>query len=190
MKTKNLLLASASLTIFSFSIILFQISCKKEATAQGTNTNCVGPQPKLQFKANGTLCQYNGVFNEKIGWIATPYISKQVNPTFSGAIYGLLTFYDLGDAEGTTYPAYLNNTGGWIYFPSTTQQLGVDSYQCTEFDARANGLRVQSGGITINITSFQNNYATGTLSGNLNTANGVVTITDGTFSNLPVIPGS
>lgn len=38
---KKLLLGSAALTLFSISIILFQISCKKEAIAQSTSNNCI-----------------------------------------------------------------------------------------------------------------------------------------------------
>lgn len=58
---RKLLLSSAILLVFSFSIIIFQISCKKEATAQATNcSDKVTIVATVNFPPSAVPCSTDG----------------------------------------------------------------------------------------------------------------------------------
>lgn len=74
MKTKKLFLASASLIFFALSIILFQVSCKKDATAQ---TNAITGQVQINKiiyvtkHGNGSeiwVANYDGTNRSKVDY--------------------------------------------------------------------------------------------------------------------------
>jgi len=51
---KKLLMGSAALTLFSIAMIVLQISCKKEATAQSGGTSYNLPPATTSFAVVGT----------------------------------------------------------------------------------------------------------------------------------------
>ena len=200
MKTKKLLLASASLTIFSLSIILFQISCKKDATAQNSTSNCIGPQPTLQFKGNGVLYTCNAVADSRLGWVGYPRIIGQKN---GDSTYGIEFCNKKQWEENGTwmfdFPITPNLAEGGIDWKINGSVLTQGIYSNK---GMALGLNYQNSNyhyetnpncFTVNINSISNRMATGTFSGSLPSGNGSINngpammITDGVFSNLPIL---
>lgn len=57
---KKLLMGSLALTLFSISIIIFQMSCKKDATAQTNNTSGIIQLNKILYSKNPTGTSGNG----------------------------------------------------------------------------------------------------------------------------------
>ena len=57
---KKLLMGSIVLTVFALSVLIFQISCKKEATAQ-TNTSAGSTDQSV-----ATVCDVKGVYYETV----------------------------------------------------------------------------------------------------------------------------
>ena len=69
---KKLFLGSLALTVFSMSIILFQISCKKEATAQATNCSDLATiVATVNFPPTAVPCSTDG--NDNGISFETPY---------------------------------------------------------------------------------------------------------------------
>ncbi len=178
MKTKKILLASASLTIFSLSIILFQISCKKDATAQNSTNNCIGPQPKFQFKANGVLNNCDAVYNNRIGWINGPSFCLNNKPGSS--------HYELVSSDGY---GFSNGGNSIIFILPNNQQPATGLFSITDTDSYINGVNYAQCNQTIIITAIENNGTTikGTFSGTFTNGTNNITITDGEFSEVPII---
>lgn len=182
---KRLFLASALLTFFSFSVILFQVSCQKDASAQD-RTNCLGAQPTFKFKVNGTLYDCSALFDSRVGWYGNtssssvtnliegelPHISKESTAyTFSGGnVSAHLNFISFSTAAPAVGTISVTNGSSDCSIPSFTL--------CTKAT------------YTITFTRVSNGTADGTFSGttwNPATPGNVATITEGTFSNIMVI---
>jgi hypothetical protein len=193
---KKLLLGSLVLLMFSASIILFNISCNKESDAQQT-TNCIGPQPILQFKGNGVLYECKGINDARVGWVGYPKIWKSFS---SGKTFYNISFSNYktqGDFDNWTYnyPATANTVSGWIAFETPT--FGISTYTNTDdaigFDNLDYGYELNKGRLIFTITSMRNGLVSGTFSGILPaTATGnynrgpLMNITEGVFANIPV----
>ena len=187
---KKLLLASFILIFFAMSVTLIQLSCSKPVTAQNTTTNCVGPQPKFQFKVNNSLYVCDAIFDNRMGWIANHPIStpssfglemlpsvyagnpstKKLYATFykSNTDYAFLSFTFNHSSTLTT--GIINTTNGncEVYFPNNIGKLTKCNY-------------------TINFTRVSNGTADGTFSGTVwdpLTPSNTVAISAGEFSNI------
>ena len=170
---KRILLGSIVLIVFSLSIIIFQISCSKSSDAQNP-TNCIGSQPKMQFKWNGTIYNSDAVFDIRIGWATYPYIK----------------FISSGAGNILSSSNGQSNVFLQLYFPSS-QNLAAGSYPVTNGNCACiiNGTSYTTGTFTIVINIVANGYAEGTFSGSVSTSNGssTLTITEGVFSNVPIV---
>lgn len=74
---KKLLLGSASLCLFSISIMIFQMSCKKDATAQASNSNYVLP-PATTSSLGGVIVG-NGLSVTGNGTLSVTASGTQLN---------------------------------------------------------------------------------------------------------------
>ena len=209
MQTKKLLLASAALIIFSLSIILFQISCRKPATAQSPTPSCIGPQPKLQFKANGTLYVCNAVSDSRLGWVGFPRFYKNIGPSGSNINSFNLNFCNTKRLEKSeddigswvvNFPSTQNTVNAWISFGNNLTSLSVGSYSNNDMGIDFINLNyhyeVNSRSLIFIINSINNGMASGSFSGSLPAGNGLpnstndgplMTITEGVFSDLPIL---
>jgi hypothetical protein len=187
---KKLLLGSLVLLIFSASIVLFNISCNKDSDAQQQNqTNCMGPQPKFQFRANGKLYICDPVFDKRIGWVQannfdwiegyTPSLSSdEDNTLLSGG------FSTVSGADN-----YINLALSITSTPTvgTYNENNIES-DCRFEDFDNTGYYRSTH--TIKFTRVSNGTADGTFSGTVRTTDTnpvkTVTITDGVFSNIPI----
>ena len=97
---KKLLLGSVSLLIFSLSIAIFQISCKKDATAQTTNTGLTQLNKILYTKyINATslvelwTANYDGTNQQKINISLpagqTPDGTSRLSPDGTKVFFGV-----------------------------------------------------------------------------------------------------
>ncbi len=181
---KNLLLGSIVLTLFSISILIFQMSCSQQAPAQTSNSNCIGPQPKFQFKANGNLYICDAIFDSRLGWVGNviPYnVVPHIQPDGQNGSYGLTGW--VKNASGNTFINF--------YFPSTnTVTVGTYNSSSSDCQFSFDSHSYNSGSQVINFTRVSNGTADGTFSGTVQsvmaTPTQVVTITEGVFSNIPV----
>ncbi|MFN5334916.1 MAG: hypothetical protein ACK5BV_06995 [Bacteroidota bacterium] len=178
MNLRQLILGSLVLIMFSASIVVFNISCNKESDAQQTNNNCIGPQPKFQFKANGVIKNCDAIFNPLIGWDKCPVIQYFPSDT-SWTIKGFIGWGQDFDGEGIYLEA-----GGAPMVKTYENARVVTARINNIFDSVDDA----NGSFRIVITSITNNRATGTFSGQLRTSNGSISvqITEGVFSNIPV----
>lgn len=177
---KKLFLGSLALTLFSMSIILFQISCKKDAVAQTTTEPCA-KQPKLQFLGNGTLYNFDALLYGGL-WIDFPYIHRRDGspgafaistkislPAHNGQRVGTNLIIDLAPISSTLSVGNYPNTPAVIFqFQNNT----------TTYASSTN--------YVVNISKIENNKATGTFSGTLTSGSGPMSITQGTFSDIPI----
>lgn len=174
---KRILLSSVILTFFAVSITLFQLSCSKTSEAQTQSGNCIGEQPKMQFKWNGNLSNCDAIFDSKFGWKTSPTINGKNNnfTLMSWEGYGYLS----------TSLASLN-----LYFPNNQQPI-VGSYTITNgfCDCFINNTAYSRGTYTIVITSIANGYANGIFNGTISTSSGssTITLSEGIFSNIPIV---
>jgi hypothetical protein len=189
---KKILLGSLVLLTFSASIILFNISCNKESDAQpnSNSSNCIGPQPKFQFKANGKLYVCDAVFDKRIGWSGNfndlneggvPCLRGSTRFELSGGLYSPTS------GESTYINLFLSNTNPTV---GTYNENNIGSDCNFDFD----NYIYTSSTHTITFTRVSNETADGTFSGVVKTVsfggqpnpNMTVTITDGVFSNIPI----
>lgn len=186
---KKLLLASVALTMFSISIILFQISCKKEVLAQAASFTCA-QKPKLQFYGNGILYSFDAVLYSGL-WLDFPYIKAySINPSTSNfRIYADLKltekdYISVVHSVSIDLASYTNNI---IVGNYPTNNI-IPAFRFVLYTGPANLITFASTNYVVNISKIENNLATGTFSGTLLSPVGApYTITQGTFSNIPVI---
>ena len=91
---KNLYLGSLALTMFSISILIFQISCKKDAIAQTSNSNYLLPPSTttslggiivgngLSITSNGTLSLNGSTGNQQINKIIFTKLNTSIAQRF------------------------------------------------------------------------------------------------------------
>lgn len=191
---KKFLFSAAVLFAFSLSMIVFQISCNKSSVAQRPS-DCVGPQPKLQFVANGVTYNCDAIYKEGLGWVKAPYIN-------TGAVFGaggftLVASSTKGYDDGMYIFSNLQHTAHLSLYKnaqiaansSYTIQNGhnVALYNNGTLVARAENNTTTS--ISLTITSIVNGYASGTFSGQTDSNDPRlprINISEGTFSNIPV----
>jgi hypothetical protein len=178
---KKLLLGSLVLLMFSASIVVFNISCNKESDAQQTSNNCIGPQPKVQFNANGKT--YNGdyKFDQRLGW----FIDFDETPSsimiFNNSMQFTVVTSNVYSQMRFTFPNITEPTAG------TTYTYLVKPGTCY-FD-NTNGSSENGGTISLTFTRVSGGTADGTFSGAISYTsplNQTITITNGAFSNIPV----
>ena len=141
-----------------------------------TNNVVIGPQPKFQFKANGTLYILDAVFDNRIGWTGYPYLDNVDEPGFSlSAVPGGQTSIDV------SFPSPNNINVGTYNNPNL---IGVQTPDFINITSSTNGT------FNLIITRVSNGTADGTFFGTVWPASNptnIVNITEGTFSNIPVI---
>lgn len=171
---KKLLKSSVALLIFSFSMILFQLSCSKTAESQNQSQNCLNNQPKFQFKINGSLKVCDAIYNELVGWDRCPFVQYYGDGQTNWRMRGLY-----GRGSFTNQGIYIH---GGISAPT------IGTIQSSRVSGYIDNQEYLAGNITIIITAQNNNRISGTFSGNIRTtSNGNnVPITNGEFSNIPV----
>ena len=185
---KKLLLGSLVLLMFSASIVVFNISCNKESDAQPqSQTFCMGPQPKFQFKANGKLYVCDPAFDKRIGWVmANSSIREYYSPDLFSSSQGTELGGGLVTSSGKRVfiNLFLSNTSTPSVGTYNENSIQSDS-RFEEFDNNS----YNSSTHTITFTRVSNGTADGTFSGTVRTTNTnpikTVTITDGVFSNVP-----
>lgn len=193
---KKLLLGSLVLLMFSASIVLFNISCNKESDAQPqSQTFCMGPQPKFQFKANGKLYICDPVFDKRIGWTkannyegtdATDGYTPDLHIGRDGSVIGG------GYTSASFADTYINLALKITSTPTTGIPYNENDIEsdCRFEDFDNNNSFYNRSTHTITFTRVSNGTADGTFSGTVRTTNTnpikTVTITDGAFSNIPI----
>ena len=195
MKSKKLLLQSLLL------LIIYSCSTPSTSTPStpSTTNSCIGPQPKFQFKANGTLYVCDAVFDNRLGWVGnhTPYRNEgQVpnlhyasNSSYSGGTTITTHYYVLqGGVSTSSSETYINlniqtNTLPLVSVPYNETNIFSD---CV-FNLGGGGYTTSTHSITF--TRISNGTADGSFSGTVkssSTPSNTVNITDGVFSNIPV----
>ena len=123
---KKLLMSSVVLTLFSLSILIFQISCKKEATAQTTSVSVVQKNIILYSKSSGSTIKfytsnYDGT-NSNLIPISLP--SGQIINGLSGKLSpdcNKLFFKASNSSQDILYSVNMDGTGLTIVSSSTTE---------------------------------------------------------------------
>ena len=190
---KKLILGSLVLLMFSASIVLFNISCNKDSDAQQQNqTNCMGPQPKFQFRANGKLYVGDPVFDKRIGW------TKVNNYEGTNSGDGYTPELSIGSdvtllSGGYTSASFADNYVNLALSTTSTPTVGtytenniISDCRFEDFDNTGYTRSTH----TIKFTRVSNGTADGTFSGTVRTVNTTpvksVTISEGVFSNIPI----
>ena len=197
---KKLLLGSLVLLMFSLSLILFNISCKKETNAQ-TTTNCNEPAATFKYKWNGVLYEMNGslTHNAREGSLIRKEqtydnINTSNNP------------FDYMNGDEITNTKYLysihatkNNFYGDEGGPILEIELRTTSLTAPKIFTSANNeikwvyfchpeyAKAQQ--FTVNFTKIANGYADGSFSGIVQDIdNGSqIQITEGEFKNVRIL---
>jgi hypothetical protein len=180
---RKVILASASMLLFSFSLMILQMSCKKEANAQSQSSNCLSTQPKLQFKVNGALKNCDAIFSDLVGWDKCPILEIAPYPQQVGS-----RNWRISAAYGRESAAFGGDADGISIDGNTSTPPTVGTVQSTRCGGKFDGVSYPQGNITIIFTSISGNRASGTFSGTLrHEFNGMtVSIADGAFSNIPM----
>lgn len=180
---KNKITTISLLCIFILYLLFIQTSCKKESTNQNNVTsNCIGPQPKMQFKANRVLYSCDAIFDSRLGWADNiPTIGYDAS---SGGLGGL---------SGSFNPTSNFPNGGGIdiiFRRPIPPPLTVGTYNSLDqLPGGTDGSFGNCGNFTINISRVSNGTADGTFYGTVwesATPNQVITISEGVFSNVIV----
>lgn len=173
------------LLIIALCCLPFLYSCEPTTPEPPTPNNVViGPQPKFQYKANGALINQDAVYDPRVGYIISPAIIQDQDGKYSIiSVYG----YAEGYGDGGKILNYLS-----LNFPNTTT-ITQRSYLLPGqgySDSKIGGIRSYfSANVTITITRVSDGYADGTISGTISKTNpaSTVTLTEGKFSNVPII---
>ena len=192
---KNLLLGSIVLTLFSISVLIFQFSCSQQAPAQISGTNCIGPQPKFQFKANGVLYVCDALYDSRVGWYGNLFGQLQEGGGNLPRIINGDTIILSGALKTTSSNSTYTYIG--LFIPNATLLSTGAIYtstnvytDCNFSFSYGNGYMYNKSNHTVTFTRVSNGTADGTFSGAVwptSAPSQVVTITDGVFSNLPVL---
>lgn len=169
----------SSLVITLISLVTFlSLSCNPNGGGQGSICSAA-TQPKLQFKANGTLYNFDAICTSGIGWTEYSYFKKGTGTLNSVPYYN----YELSSGD------HPRNGNSLILGLPQNQPLTVGTYTCTWSDTHLDGKFYTRGTQTVVVTSITNNRANGTFSGTLlenSPGTNSVTITEGVFSNLMI----
>jgi|GEM_PF-2949993 len=184
---KNIFFAALLMTFFSFSILLFQISCKSDVIAQSNNSNCIGEKPLFQFKANGILHNCDALFDSRVGWYGNTE-SSSVRNLIEGELPSIAK--DLGATgysfSGGNQQAYLN----FLNF-STSPSVGTSTVTNGAADCKIPSFTLfTKATYTIAFTRIAGGTADGTFTATLiNPASPqtTVSVTEGSFKNLMII---
>jgi hypothetical protein len=163
------------LLIIALCCLPFFYSCEPTTPEPPTPNNVViGPQPKFQYKANGALINQDAVYDPRVGYITYPAIIK-----YNGS----------GSYEFRSFNVTVGSLPNRLIFFIQANTITQTTYTTTGSDSYNGGLGYFSGNQTITITRVSNGYADGTFSGTISRTNpaSTVTITEGKFSNLPII---
>jgi hypothetical protein len=157
-----------NLLILCVGIALFS-SCKKK------DTTTTAPQPKMQFAINGTT--YNRDATNTGGvWVNGPQIEKNGSGRY--------------ELEGGNMPEPV--IVGLDLCACSTVAAGTYPVSGQAGSEIQHNSKVYSGlNYTVVITSINNGLATGTFSGTFSAylaPSDVINVTNGTFSNVPIIP--
>jgi len=201
---KKIIFSAVVLFVFSLSMIVFQISCNKSSVAQRPS-DCVGPQPKLQFVANGVTYNCDGVWDARFGWVNFPYFIKSIRGVDNTPYYNLyaenLNSPYAGDDPGhfNVFPNNQYQCRFYLDFNNVAANLTVGSYsvgtQITLYDkVNRTEIGCETGSRPINtfqfnITRISNGSAFGNFSGYIDcpfNSSPRITITDGAFENIPI----
>lgn len=169
----------SSLVITLISLVTFlSLSCNPNGGGQGSICSAA-TQPKLQFKANGTLYNFDAICTSGVGWTEYPLFRK-----FTGSINNVPYYY-----YGLTSGYNQRNNNSLIIELPKNQPLAVGTYTSISFDTHLDGKFYPRGTQTVVVTSITNNKANGTFSGTLLenlTGTNSLNITEGVFSNLTI----
>lgn len=191
---KKLFLGSLVLFLFSAAIIIFQISCSQQAPAQTSTTNCIGAQPKFQFKANGTLYVCDAVFDNRFGWKGNYFPDEQGElPNLRFNSSSTNPHYELcgGMSTSTTNKSGINLFLQTTSLPSENIVYNYNNVTSDCGFSFSNSAYTMSSFIVTfnNINRNNSGVASGIFSGTVwptSTPSQIVTITDGLFSNIPI----
>jgi hypothetical protein len=187
-----------------FSFIL--LGCTPENPSNPNNqTTTICPQPKLQFKANGVLYECNAVADSRLGWVGYPrFFKNNLNsPTGNVNAYDLMfcNYKKINKSDDyagiwvANFPISQNKIIGWLQFytPNLTTGTYSNSDNSFDFENLNYDYEANENAISLIITSSNNGLVSGTFNGVLPAGTGLpdndpqITITDGIFSNIPVL---
>ena len=148
---KRLLLSSVILLLFSFSIIIFQISCKKEATAQTTNCSDMATVvATINFPSSAVPCSTGGGDNGF--FLETPYTSPTTTYSFSHSYYA--DFRNVGNASQKVFTIQSVVTGTYTWAASINTSCGQPYRGVGTGSHTINVVGGQTYNITINASDF------------------------------------
>jgi len=147
---KKILLASTVLTFFSLSIILFQISCKKEAAAQSLTTCSELATVNITVTIPASKTLYLGTVDDNVVTLRTPYPNSTVT---------LWCTYDLdirsmGTAHTMTYTFKNVIPGNYEYCALFRFPPGSSSNICNSAVKSINIVAGQTYNLTIAASEF------------------------------------
>jgi hypothetical protein len=152
-------------------------SCEPTTPEPPTPNNVViGPQPKFQYKANGALIIADAVYDPRVGYVNYPAITKS---------YRYASIYEFSSFGGEEIVPLTTR----LYFGISANVLTQTTYACTNSDSSIGGINYDGENMTITFTRVSNGYADGTFSGTISRTSpaSTVTITEGKFSNVPIL---
>jgi hypothetical protein len=177
--------------VLGIVILLSSCSTENPTNPNPTSTNCIGPQPKFQFKANGVMFVCDALFDSRMGWYGNYYQQIREGGGQIPGIYALNGQYELSGGIETAPLNSLTNINLQIVSPSIT--IGSFSASnvivgCTFAEFPTTG-SWKSNGHTVVLSRVSNGTADGTFFASLTSTvgNTTVTITEGQFYNIPVL---
>jgi len=187
--------------IVFYSVVLlstfFLSSCTPDTPVTTNNNTAICPQPKLQYKGNGTLYVCNAVPDSRFGWAGYPYF---INIS-DGCVLDFVN-YKIGPRQHgspisyVNFPATQNKIQGSFYFNTPGSTPNIGTYNTVDIALSFNDDTYHyedvPNSIVLNITSLANGLVSGTFSGVIPAVNNGIShgpqmnITEGVFSNIPV----
>ena len=147
---KKLLLGSAALTLFSISILIFQISCKKDAKAQ-SGTNSCSEIIIVNFPSGFNPLNSTSFDNEN-GIVLESSASPNNNTENYTYFLSNYSFRDIGSLKQKTYTFKTNIPGSYTYSASVRKSISPMDFLQTY--ASINLVGGHTYNITINASDF------------------------------------
>lgn len=148
-----------------------------------TSTNCIGAQPKFQYKVNGSLRVLDAVFDSRIGWRTDALNGSSILSGYTP----LPSLYKIVGI-GTEISASGQNTALFLKLTSVISNTGTYTTNNATTEFHDNTINI-NGYIsnTVNITRYSNGTVDGNFSATITNGTTSVSITEGQFSNIPVL---
>jgi hypothetical protein len=170
-----------SLFVLGIVILLSACSTENPTNPNPTITNCIGPQPKFQYKVNGNLRVKNAMFDPRLGWRYDVSDDAQFDPPPR-----LVKKTAINNTQSTLY-CWVSNDVLELKFTNIINDSGTYSNNhWGEFIDSSISI-VGNYNHTVKITRYSNGTVDGNFTATITDGTITANITEGQFSNIPII---